>query len=111
MERFNVGEIVITPFPFSDLSSRKVRPAIVLAIGDHGDLILCQITSRVNNARNQLKLSSVSFSVGKLNQSVSYARPDKLFTCDPKMIIGKTGSLKSSVLKEIRKILIRVFDL
>lgn len=111
MERFNVGEVVITPFPFSDLSSKKVRPAIVLAIGDRDDLILCQITSKVNNANNYLELTSVSFAVGKLNQPVSYARPDKLFTCDPKMIIGKTGNLRLSTLKEIRKILIRVFDL
>ena len=40
------GEIVAIHFPFSDLSNTKLRPALVLAQVDKGDLILCQITSK-----------------------------------------------------------------
>ena len=39
------GEVVLVPFPFSDLSQSKVRPAVCLADAGRGDWVLCQITS------------------------------------------------------------------
>jgi len=48
MESFVKGDIVVIPFPFSDLSKTKRRPALVLAKTEHNDLILCQITSQYN---------------------------------------------------------------
>jgi mRNA interferase MazF len=44
--KFIKGDIVVVPFPFSDLSASKRRPAIVLADLAGNDLILSQITSR-----------------------------------------------------------------
>jgi len=46
MEKFIKGDIVVIPFPYSDLSNAKKRPALVLAESSLGDLILCQITSQ-----------------------------------------------------------------
>jgi len=46
MAKFVKGDVVIVPFPFSDLSQSKRRPALVIAGLDGDDLILCQITSR-----------------------------------------------------------------
>jgi mRNA interferase MazF len=46
MEKFVKGDIVVIPFPFSDLSGSKKRPALVLANLQGDDIILCQITSR-----------------------------------------------------------------
>jgi mRNA interferase MazF len=40
-----VGQVVLVPFPFSDLSQAKMRPAVVLADAGRGDWILCQVTS------------------------------------------------------------------
>lgn len=39
------GSVALVPFPFSDLSQAKLRPAIVLASVGRGDWILCQVTS------------------------------------------------------------------
>ena len=47
MGQFAVGQVVSALFPFSDLSSRKYRPALIVAIVDLDDLILCQ--SNVKN--------------------------------------------------------------
>jgi mRNA interferase MazF len=43
----SVGDVVIIPFPYSDLSQSKRRPALVLAGVGRGDFLLCQITPRV----------------------------------------------------------------
>jgi mRNA interferase MazF len=47
MERFVKGDIVVLPFPFSDLTQTKRRPALVINQLDGNDLILCAITSQI----------------------------------------------------------------
>lgn len=42
MGTFAAGAVVLVPFPFSDLSQAKVRPAVVLGDAGRGDLVLCQ---------------------------------------------------------------------
>ena len=46
MERFVRGDVIVIPFPFSDLTQAKRRPALVLSVLPGYDLILCQITSQ-----------------------------------------------------------------
>lgn len=46
MERLIKGDVVVVPFPFSDLSTVKRRPALVVAAPGGDDVILCQITSQ-----------------------------------------------------------------
>jgi mRNA interferase MazF len=46
MGKFVKGDVVVLPFPFSDLSSQKRRPALVVAVASADDVILAQITSR-----------------------------------------------------------------
>jgi len=46
MARFVKGDVVVIPFPISDLSQAKRRPALVLTNLEGDDLILCQITSQ-----------------------------------------------------------------
>lgn len=44
MGTFAAGQVVILPFPFSELTARKYRPALLLAAVGKGDWIVCQIT-------------------------------------------------------------------
>lgn len=46
MEKFIKGDVVILSFPFSDLSSSKKRPALILADITGDDYIMIQITSK-----------------------------------------------------------------
>ena len=46
MARFVAGDVVVVPFPFTDLASSKVRSAVVSATSTCDDILLCQITSR-----------------------------------------------------------------
>ena len=47
---FSRGEVVLLPIPFTDLTSRKVRPAVVIGLGSHtGDLFVVPISSQLQN--------------------------------------------------------------
>jgi len=48
MGEFVKGDVVVLPFPFTDLSDRKKRPAFVVADLSGDDIIVCQITSKAN---------------------------------------------------------------
>ena len=81
MGKFVKGDVVVLPFPFSDLNSSKRRPALVVAIASPEDIVLAQITSRSFSDSYTIELSDIDFSSGGLNTSSSI-RPNKLFTAD-----------------------------
>jgi mRNA interferase MazF len=72
-----VGAVVLVPFPFSDVSQAKLRPAVVLADAERGDWILSQITSNPFGDAKAISLTADDFGHGVL-RNVSYARPGKL---------------------------------
>ena len=96
----SAGSVILVPFPFSDLSHSKLRPAVVLADAARGDWILCQITSKSYSDPHAIELNDDSFVKGSLHV-VSYARPGKLFTANRRLIVRQVGVLKKNVLEEI----------
>ncbi len=99
MEKFIKGDVVILSFPFSDLSSSKKRPALILADITGDDYIMIQITSKNIRDNYAISLSKTDFSFGSLNQE-SNLRPNKIFTLDQKLILYKAGHLSNSKLTE-----------
>lgn len=105
MEKFTVGTIVLVAFPFSNLKGQKVRPAMVLAIVEFDNLILCQITSKPYSSKRAIGIDLPDFSAGSLPVT-SYVRPDKIFTADTTIIKNIAGKLtdrkKIEILKGVR---------
>lgn len=108
MGRFIVGDVVVIPFPFSDLSGNKRRPALVVAISSHSDVILAQITSGSFGDAMAIELSSTDFSAGGLSHT-SNIRPSKLFTADSHTIAYKAGSLNVQKTKTVAGIISNLF--
>ena len=79
MAGFIKGEIVVLPFPFSNLSASKRRPALVLADLSGSDIILCQITSQHTKDTNAITLADSDMVNGSRKQT-SNIRPNRLFT-------------------------------
>jgi mRNA interferase MazF len=50
------GSVVLVPFPFSDLSQAKYRPAVVLAAAGKGDWVLCQVTSNAYGDEKAIRI-------------------------------------------------------
>lgn len=71
-----VGEVILVPFPFSDLSDAKVRPAVCLASVGRGDWVFCQVTSNPYGDPLAIRIRTADFADGGLLVE-SYARPGK----------------------------------
>ena len=95
-----VGSIVLVPFPFSDLSQAKLRPALVLADAGRDDWILCQITSNPYADPRAIERTDADLDAGSLRVT-SYARPGKLFTASSSLIVSQVGSLSQATLQTI----------
>jgi mRNA interferase MazF len=101
------GVVVIVRFPFSDLSSSKFRPAVVIASSGDSDWILCQVTSNPYADPDALHISTSSFASGGLNGS-GYARPGKLFTANTSIMSGHAGVLTTKAHHAVVEAVIRL---
>ena len=100
MAKFVKSDVVVVPFPFSDLTQAKRRPALVIAQLEGDDVILCQITSRTVRDTYSISLEDLDFETGNLRQS-SNIRPNRIFTADSHIILYKVGTLKASKHSEV----------
>jgi mRNA interferase MazF len=100
MAKFVKRDVVVIPFPFSDLSQSKRRPALVLAVLQGDDLILCQITSKSIKDNYAIPVDENDFESGSLNQE-SNIRPNRLFTADNHIILYRIGNIKIIKLNQV----------
>lgn len=103
------ASIVVMPFPFSDLSSSKLRPALVVASADKGDWLLCQITSKQYSDPNAVKLETGDLDKGSLNL-VSYVRPMKLFTANQSLMVKRVAVVNDGKFTAVLDALIRQLE-
>ena len=108
MVALSPASIVVIPFPFSDLSGTKLRPALVLAETGHNDWLLCQITSKAYVDPSAVRLTNAEISKGSLN-TVSFARPMKLFTANIDLITKHVAILNDEIFKKILTVIIESF--
>lgn len=96
------SDVVVLPFPFTDLSARKKRPVLILkAANAHGDFLAVQITSQ-SGYEGALVLEQDDFSLGLLPK-ISFVRPDKLVTLNKSLIEQRVGVLTQEAFARIQK--------
>lgn len=101
MATFTKKEVVLYPFPYTDLSNRKLRPCLVISNEMDDDLILCQITSQ-NQRKDQYCISITDNDTdnGKL-QFNSYVRCNMLFTAHKSQLKGKLCKIENSKYSDV----------
>ena len=99
---FDQGEILLIPVPFSNLSSVKKRPVLVLSNNAHNssskDIIVIAITS--NLAQQGIEISNNSLTDGFLPKK-SIIKVDKVYTLEAGIVIKKIGKINNNVLSNV----------
>lgn len=109
MGGFVKGDIVVVPFPFSDLSDAKRRPALIIASLYGDDLILCQITSQHIKDSYSIPISDEDITGGSLKKE-SNIRPNRIFTADSGIVLYKIGALKNDHTAEVINKIIEIIE-
>lgn len=109
MEGLVKGDVVIAPFPYSDFSQFKIRPALIIAMLLGNDVILCEITSQ--SVRNQyaIPVSNTDFTIGSLREN-SNIRPEKITTIERQLIRYKVGSLRPEKVSEVIRKIVEIVE-
>lgn len=105
----SAGEVVLVPFPFSDLSQSKLRPAACLADAGRGDWVLCQITSSPYGDPWAIPLDASDFTAGGLLVA-SHVRPGKLFTANGSLVVRSVGTLSPAALARILSAVVAILQ-
>jgi mRNA interferase MazF len=108
---YDRGDIVLVPFPLTDLSGTKVRPAIVVSnsdINNTDDVILAAITTNIKNDDFSFGLDN-SFLTKPMNRP-SEVRCHKLFTCEQSIIQKAITKLNSPHIDNLAKAVKKCFS-
>jgi len=102
---FERGDVVLIPFPFTDLSGLKRRPVLVLSTATYNrrtpDFVVCGITSVLKPRPHAIPLLSSDMIRGTLPVE-SQIRPDKLFTLRQSLAVKTLGRVKTPVMERVR---------
>ena len=107
MGRFVKGEVVVFPFPFTDLSQNKVRPCLVVANLNSPDMILCSITKTPRP--DSIPLHKTDFESGGLPVDPSYIRPTRVFTGKDTRVLVSRGKITKTKMRDVTMKLFEIF--
>ena len=102
------GDIVLIPFPFTDLLGNKNRPAVIL-IDSEDDVTVCFITTQMQRQ----SVFDIFLGPSDLNgiKKTSLIRLNKIATIDKDLIIGRLGLLDEDVIELLNRNLIQILKL
>jgi mRNA interferase MazF len=111
MTRYRQSDVLLVPFPFTDQSAVKLRPAVVLTSDDynqrHVDLILAPITGARSTSQDEVSLNDW--------QTEGLFKPSSvkplLSTFDAVLVRRKLGSLSTSDFARVQQMFARVLGL
>jgi len=110
---YNQGDILLVPLPFTDLSSQKRRPVLVLSKDDYNhvanDLIVVAITSNIDSKPYNISLSNDDMVHGTL-QVDSCMRADKIYTLSQGIVVKHFGKVKLEIIEKVKKKIIEVME-
>ncbi|NJN95411.1 MAG: type II toxin-antitoxin system PemK/MazF family toxin [Anaerolineales bacterium] len=102
------GDILLIPIPFTDLSSQKRRPVIVVSNDAYnrktGDIVVVAMTSNPSVVDYSFTLTSSDLEQGQLNRP-SKVRVDKIYTLSQAIVVKTFGRVNSKVLDQVRNLL------
>ncbi len=107
--RLSVGDVLLARFPFTDLSSDKRRPVLVLSVdNDSADVIVFAITSRGRSGAYDVPIAPQDGTGLKVQSCVQF---DKIATLARTVISGRLGRLPETFMRKHKPLLAALFGL
>lgn len=101
MGTFTKGDIILFPFPYTNMKNSKIRPCLVLSDEISEDIILCQITSKKTiKDEYSIELKTDETNNGNLKVD-SLIRCNMLFIADKQQCLKVICNLDSNKYKVI----------
>ncbi|MCE4565092.1 type II toxin-antitoxin system PemK/MazF family toxin [Maribellus sp. CM-23] len=102
------GDIVLMPFPFSDLTGKKLRPALILCSSPL-DITVCFITTQFQWREKH----NIAITPSRANgiKKASLIRVSQFATIDKDLVIGKLGELESNYVRQLNQNLMEILQL
>jgi len=103
---YRQGDILLIPIPYSDLTSNKKRPVLVLSNDDYNtkteDIIVAAITSNITSKEYSILISNKDMQEGNLHVN-SCIRVDKIYTLSQSIVIKKFGAVKPEIINNVKE--------
>lgn len=112
-KRYSVSQrdVVLIPFPFSDLSQNKFRPAIVMSNNRYNkkfqDFIAIPLTSNPNTRNHTVVVTNKEMETGSIPID-SVAKADKVFSLEQKTVTRTFGQIRQNVFDSVSMELIKL---
>lgn len=101
-------DIVLVPIPFTDLSSAKRRPVVVISNDAYNrqsaDFVVAAMTSNLIETDYGITITTKDLNVGALNRS-SKIRCDRVYTLAQSIVVKRFGAINDATFDKIRKLL------
>lgn len=107
---YKKGTVVLVPFPFTDLSGNKVRPALIASQSVSGDDIVVLFITSVKGKSELFDVSLASSKTNGLKVS-SRIKCAKIATLDKKIVLGELGAISEAEEKAVNEKLRKLFHL
>lgn len=108
----NQKEIVLLPYPFSNLERLKVRPALVVSNNQFNkksnDCVMVPLTTVIKDEPYSVVIGQNNLSSGKLLKP-SRIRADKIFSVEKNLITMKIGKLKDESFEKVKQEIFKIF--
>jgi len=105
------GDIVLVPVPFTDLTSHRRRPVVVVSNDAYQaatqDFVCVAMTSNLKVEPYSFEITSADLAAGTLNRP-GRVRADKVFTLAQAIVVARFGRVNQQTLDRIRQELTRL---
>ena len=105
------GEIILLPFPFAELTNKKVRPAVVICEtkDKYRDLVVCAIISVVPTVFGKNEILLQPDQINKL-RAESVIKVERIVTIKNRDVIAQIGKLDTDSLASFKEKFIGLVD-
>jgi mRNA interferase MazF len=113
MSKYSKGDIVIIRFPFTDLTSSKKRPALVISndiVNQTGDYLMVQITSKEKKDSLSLPIAKTDYTGNKALPLDSFIRLHKIFLLHESLVDGKAASINKNFLDRVTEEVVKLIE-